>query len=96
MDNQVINKNNQRSWQKSIGYVPQKIFLADDTIAANIAFGEDSNNIDHSKVISASKIANLHEFMSNELPFKYQTKVGERGMIIRRSKPTHRNSKSII
>ena len=80
VDNQVINKNNQRSWQKSIGYVPQKIFLADDTIAANIAFGEDSNNIDHSKVISASKIANLHEFVSNELPFKYQTKVGERGV----------------
>lgn len=80
VDDQVITKNNQRSWQKSIGYVPQKIFLADDTIEANIAFGTDFKNIDHDKVIRASKIANLHEFVSNELPNKYQTKVGERGV----------------
>ena len=80
VDDKIINKNDQRSWQKSIGYVPQNIFLADDTIEANIAFGTNSKNIDHDKVIRASKIANLHEFVSNELPFKYQTKVGERGV----------------
>ena len=39
VDGIVINKNNQRAWQSSIGYVPQQIFLSDDTVAANIAFG---------------------------------------------------------
>ena len=40
-------KNNLRAWQKSIGYVPQHIFLADDTVSANIALGIDPKNIDH-------------------------------------------------
>ena len=75
-----INKNNQRMWQKSIGYVPQKIFLSDDTIAANIAFGTNAKNINYDKVVQASKIANLHEFVTDELPSKYQTKIGERGV----------------
>ena len=55
---------------KSIGYVPQKIYLTDDTIAANIAFGVDAKNIDLDKIIEASKIANLHEFVLNESTFK--------------------------
>ena len=75
-----INKNNQRMWQKSIGYVPQKIFLSDDTIAANIAFGTNAKNINYDKVVQASKIANLHEFVTDELPSKYQTRIGERGV----------------
>ena len=41
VDGKVINKDNRRAWQRSIGYVPQQIFLADDTVAANIAFGVD-------------------------------------------------------
>ena len=41
IDGKIINKNNIRTWQRSIGYVPQHIYLADDTIAANIAFGEN-------------------------------------------------------
>ena len=39
VDGQIITKKNSRSWQRSIGYVPQHIFLSDDTIASNIAFG---------------------------------------------------------
>ena len=42
-----ILKNNSRAWQRSIGYVPQNIFLSDDTIAANIAIGVDPMNIDY-------------------------------------------------
>ena len=61
-------------------YVPQKIYLTDDTIAANIAFGVDAKNIDLDKIIEASKIANLHEFVLNELPLKYETRIGERGI----------------
>jgi ABC-type bacteriocin/lantibiotic exporter with double-glycine peptidase domain len=80
VDDQIININNKRSWQKCIGYVPQQIFLADDTIEANIAFGTKYENIDIQKIKKVSKIANLHEFIVNELPLKYKTTVGERGI----------------
>ena len=80
VDDQIINRNNQKSWQNSIAYVPQKIFLTDDTIAANIGFGIDVKNIDYDKIVQASKIANLHEFVTNELPLQYQTSIGERGV----------------
>ena len=80
VDNQIIDKKNVRSWQRSIGYVPQHIYLADDTIAANIAFGADSENIQQINVEQASKIACVHDFVTNELPLKYQTSVGERGV----------------
>lgn len=80
VDGKVINKQNCRAWQKSIGYVPQHIYLADDTIAANIAFGVDRENINQKTLEYAAKIANLHDFIINELPNQYQTTVGERGI----------------
>ncbi len=80
VDGIVINKHNQRAWQRSIGYVPQQIFLADDTVAANIAFGIDPKNINQEAVEHAAKIANLHEFVINELPEQYKTTIGERGI----------------
>jgi ABC-type multidrug transport system fused ATPase/permease subunit len=80
IDGKIIRKQNSRSWQRSIGYVPQQIFLADDTIAANIAFGLEPKEINQEAVEKASKIANLHEFVIDELPKKYQTTIGERGV----------------
>tara|TARA_E500000081_G_C6044404_1_gene310733 strand:- start:22 stop:939 length:918 start_codon:yes stop_codon:yes gene_type:complete len=80
VDGQIITKQNLRAWQRSIGYVPQQIFLADDTITANIALGVDAKDINQLAIEKASKIANLHEFVINELPKKYQTYVGERGV----------------
>ena len=80
VDGIVINKHNQKAWQRSIGYVPQQIFLADDTVAANIAFGVDHENINQEAVENAAKIANLHKFVINELPLQYKTTVGERGI----------------
>jgi ATP-binding cassette, subfamily B, bacterial PglK len=80
VDGNLITRENARSWQRSIGYVPQHIYLSDDTVAANIAFGSDSQNIDQEAVEKASKLANLHLFVTEELPKKYQTKVGERGV----------------
>ncbi len=80
IDGQVISKKNLRTWQRSIGYVPQQIYLADDTVAANIAFGKDPKDIDQERIEKVSKIANLHNFVVNELPIKYQTTIGERGI----------------
>ena len=80
LDGQVITKKNLKSWQRSIGYVPQHIFLSDDTVEGNIAFGVDPKEINQESIIKASKISNLHEFVIDELPKKYQTKIGERGI----------------
>jgi ABC-type bacteriocin/lantibiotic exporter with double-glycine peptidase domain len=80
IDGNEININNKRAWQRSIGYVPQQIFLADNTVSANIAFGVNINDINQEAVEHAAKIANLHEFVINELPLKYKTNIGERGV----------------
>ncbi len=80
VDGKLIEKNNLRSWQNSIGYVPQNIFLADDTVLANIAFGVEKNIVNQQSVENAAKIASLHEFVVNELPEKYQTYIGEKGI----------------
>ncbi len=80
VDGKIITNKNVRSWQRSIGYVPQHIYLSDDSVAANIAFGIDPKNINQSAVERAAKIANLHEFIKEELPQKYQTTIGERGI----------------
>ena len=80
IDGQVITNQNLRSWQSLIGYVPQQIYLSDDTIAGNIAFGVDKKEIDYERIKNISKIANLHDFIIEELPYQYQTKIGERGI----------------
>jgi len=80
VDGKEINKFNSKDWQRSIGYVPQHIFLSDDSVAANIAFGIQNENIDYKAVEHVAKIARLHEFVTDELPQKYQTTIGERGV----------------
>ena len=80
IDEKIITKQNSRDWQRSIGYVPQYIYLSDDTVSANIAFGVEPKDINQEAVERASKIANLHEFVMDELPKQYQTEVGERGI----------------
>ena len=80
VDGKVIDKHNLRAWQNSIGYVPQHIYLADNTVASNIAFGINPEDINQAAVERAAKIANLHEFVINELSLQYQTTLGERGI----------------
>ncbi len=80
IDNQIITRKNQKAWQSKIGYVPQQIFLADSSIEENIAFGIKPEDIDFESVKKASRIANLDNFVENELPKKYKTIVGERGI----------------
>ncbi|MBN8630743.1 MAG: ABC transporter ATP-binding protein [Rhodobacterales bacterium] len=80
VDGTTITPGNLRSWQRSIAYVPQAIFLTDDTIAANIAFGVPKPEIDMEAVRRAAKVAALHDFILNELPAGYDTAVGERGV----------------
>ena len=76
----IINLKNRQAWQRSIGYVPQQIYLADDTVAANIAFGIEKKDIDQQAVERAARIANMHELVINEFPKQYETIIGERGV----------------
>lgn len=80
VDGVMIDQSNVRAWQRSIGYVPQQIFLSDESIAANIAFGQPPAKIDMEAVERAARMANLHEFIMRELQQGYQTTVGERGI----------------
>ncbi len=80
VDGMPITTRHVKSWQKHLGYVPQHIYLSDDTLAANIAFGVASKDLNMGRVEEAAKIANLHEFVLGELPDGYHTMVGERGV----------------
>ena len=80
VDGTRIAADNIRDWQQAIGYVSQHIFLADDSVAANIAFGVPPHKIDMQKVERVSRMAELHAFVAQELPRGYQTRVGERGV----------------
>jgi ABC-type multidrug transport system fused ATPase/permease subunit len=68
------------SWQASIGYVPQDIFLTDDSVARNIAFGLPDDEIDPARLREASGIAQILDFIEDKLPKGFDTNVGERGI----------------
>lgn len=66
-------------WARIIGYVPQAVFLIDDTVRSNVAFGLKKDEINDEKVWEALRQAQLKEFVEN-LPFGLDTIVGERGV----------------
>ena len=68
-----------RSWQRNIGYVPQTIFLTDDSLRRNIALGIPPDRIDEASVLRAVSAAQLEEFVGS-LPEGLATSVGERGV----------------
>ena len=67
------------SWRSAISHVPQDIYLSDNSIEENIAFGENLSQISRIKVKKAAKFAQIESFIAN-LPEKYGTYVGERGI----------------
>lgn len=78
VDGENINEN-LRSWQKNLGYIPQTIYLMDDTIKNNIAFGIEESEIDQKKLEEAIEKAQLRDFIE-ALPEGLETEVGERGV----------------
>lgn len=80
IDDKIINRENVQNWQRMIGYVPQEIYLVDDTVSANIALGVEKKEINHDNIIKACKIANIHKFVNEQLPLKYKTILGDRGV----------------
>lgn len=79
VDGKPITLENYRSWQAHIAHVPQAIFLADTTIAENIAFGVPREKIDHQRLRYAAEQAKIAEVIE-AWPMQYQTFVGERGI----------------
>jgi len=80
VDGQAIDRTHARRWQRSIAYVPQSIYLADASIAQNIALGIEPKEIDHGAVKRAAEAAQLGEFIATTLPHGYESLVGERGV----------------
>jgi ABC-type multidrug transport system fused ATPase/permease subunit len=80
IDNTPLGPENRRAWRGGIGYVPQEIFLIDDTIAANIAFGLAKKDIDPTALRDAAAAAQILNFVEGELPKGWNTVVGERGV----------------
>lgn len=72
-------KENYRKWLKNIGYIPQMIFMLDDTIRRNVAFGVAEDQIDEKRVWEVLKEAQLDDFIRT-LPEGLETKIGERGI----------------
>lgn len=80
IDGTPITRENRRAWQRTIGYVPQQIFLTDESVRSNIAFGVPREEIDDAAMERAARIAELHDFVMENLPEGYDTMVGERGV----------------
>lgn len=79
VDGHLIDCNRLRAWQRTIAHVPQNIYLADTTLAENIAFGIPSQDIDMDRVRMAAYQAQISEFIQS-LPDAYKTRAGERGV----------------
>jgi ABC-type multidrug transport system fused ATPase/permease subunit len=79
IDNKLLKNKNLISWKSKIGYVPQDVYLIDDSIKSNIALGIRKDKIDNEKIYYALKQSQLMTFV-NSLPKKEDTNVGERGV----------------
>ncbi len=79
-DGTPVTEHNLKNWQRSLGYIPQEIYLQDETVAANIAFGVPESKVDMDRIRKAARIARIDDFVENKLPDKYDTLIGERGI----------------
>ena len=82
IDDRVLdNKNFNKNWLSNIRNVPQNIFLKEGSIAENIAFGEEIEDIDFDKLVKASKVANIYDFIKS-IDKGFNSIVGERGILL--------------
>lgn len=79
LNGETLDDSNIAEWQRRIAHVPQAIFLSDDSIAANIAFGSSRDEIDMERVMRAARRADIADFVER-LPDGFETTVGERGI----------------
>lgn len=80
VDDRVLDEALIPEWRRHIGYVPQAIYLVDDTLRRNIALGVPEREIDDDAVVTAGSTAAIHDFISRELPKGYGEITGDRGV----------------
>jgi ATP-binding cassette subfamily B protein len=79
VDGKAVTGTHRRAWQRALAHVPQSIFLADSTMAENIAFGVPPNKIDLERVKQAARVARIADYIESQ-PKGYNSTVGERGV----------------
>ena len=82
IDDVELTADNITQWRDLVGYVPQNIYLADKSIAENIAFGVAKIDIDLKRVEFVARQAQINDFIQSQLPLGYHTLVGERGVML--------------
>jgi len=80
VDGTEITAGNIEGWKRNVGYVPQDIYLSNDSVTNNIAFGIPDDQINMEKVVRAAQIAHVHDFVTGSLADGYDTKIGDRGI----------------
>lgn len=80
IDNKEVSDKNSNIWNSNFSVVPQTVYILDDTVIANIAFGMNANSISFERVKFAAKVACLQELIEDQMPEKYNTILGERGI----------------
>src|SRR5262249_19543369 len=80
IDGEPLTRENGDAWRRSIGFVPQSVNLIDDTVAANIAFGVQPQNIDRGRLHEAARAAQIHDFIICDLPNGYESMIGDKGL----------------
>lgn len=80
IDHQKLTTSNIKNWQKNIAYVPQEVFLFDDTILRNIVLGNKGEPVDLELLKEVTIMADIYAFINNELADGFDTKIGERGV----------------
>ncbi|HEY5712364.1 MAG TPA: ABC transporter ATP-binding protein [Allosphingosinicella sp.] len=81
IDDLPLDSASRGTWMAGIAHVPQSIYLADDSLAANIALGKAAGEIDHDRLAAVIAAAQLSDFVA-ELPERLATRVGERGILL--------------
>lgn len=80
IDDTLVTSENIEEWQRNIAYVPQDVYLYDDTIKANITFGNNKQLYNEQRMMGALEMAGISQFVLHELPNGLETLVGERGV----------------
>ena len=80
IDNTNLNASNIKGWQQNLAYVPQEVFLFDDSIANNISLESKGDAIDYKRLKRVTQLADIHDFITNTLAEGFETEVGDRGV----------------
>jgi len=80
VDNAALTASNITQWQKQLAYVPQEVFLFDDSVASNITLGVAQEAIDYTQLEKATRLSDIYDFIKEDLPEGFDTKIGEKGV----------------